>query len=217
MLTNSVRKGEKMKYNKADAITRCYQTEFRAGEEEGVIMGTPIVLEQETDLGYYTEIIDRNALNNTDFKDVFLFVNHDINKIPLARSRNNTGSSTMHLQVDNEGLQMRATLDVKNNSEASSLYSAITRGDMDGMSFMFYVDKDEWSDLDTDKPKRRILSIPKVFEVSAVNYPAYPQTSLSARDINALDNAKKALDSAKRSMDIDRLQLEKLKNKNRTY
>lgn len=205
----------KNKYNKQEAVTRCYRTEFRADGNDGIIEGTPIVLEQETDLGYYTEIIDKHALDDTDFRDVFLFVNHETNKIPLARSRNNNGNSTMHLQLNEDGLHMRATLDIANNSEASSLYSAISRGDMDGMSFMFYVDRDEWTDLDTDHPKRRILSIPKVYEVSAVNYPAYPQTDLSARDINALDNAKRALDNAQKSADADRLQLEKLKLKNR--
>ena len=40
------------------------------------------------------------------------------------------------------------------------------------------INDDEWTDLESDHPKRLIKSISKVFEVSAVNFPAYPQTEL---------------------------------------
>ena len=55
----------------------------------------------------------------------------------------------------------------------------------------------EWSDLESEMPTRRITKISRVFEVSAVNDGAYPQTSIYARSASALDNEKRALDNAR--------------------
>jgi HK97 family phage prohead protease len=89
-------------------------------------------------------------------------------------------------------------LDIDNNAEAKSLYSAVERGDIDGMSFMFTVDSDKWEDLETEHPTRTITAFNRVFEVSAVTFPAYEQTSIQARGLSeALDNAKDSLENAK--------------------
>ena len=202
---------------------RSYTFEIRAEENEeniGVITGRPIVYDSRTDLGYFDEIIERGALDKTDLKDVKFLVNHDTSKIPLARSRNNNANSTMQLSVDEQGLAIRVNLDIENNSEARNLYSAIKRGDITGMSFMFGVNGEEWEDLDSDHPTRHIKSISTVVEVSAVTFPAYESTSISARDKNkeALDNARATLDSVKKDNALDsakQLELEKLKLINR--
>ena len=66
------------------------------------------------------------------------------------------------------------------------------------MSFMFTVDRDRWEDIDTDHPTRHIEKFSKVFEVSAVTFPAYEATSIQARGLSdALDSAKASLDSVK--------------------
>jgi HK97 family phage prohead protease len=177
---------------------RLFNFEIRAEENERgrVITGRPIVFGQRTDLGWYDEIIERGALDTTDLKDVRLLVNHDTNMIPLARSRNNNENSTMQLSPDDAGLGMRADLDTENNDKSRSLYSAVNRGDIDGMSFMFTVDKDSWDDPDGPHPTRHILSIKRVFEVSAVTFPAYSQTSIQARGLSdALESAKESLES----------------------
>lgn len=181
---------------------RAFNCEMRAdyNEERGkFIEGVPIVVGEPTDMGWYTEIIERGALDDTDFRDVRLLVNHNTDMIPLARSRNNNENSTMQLKVGNDGnLHMRANLDTDNNADARSLHSATGRGDISGMSFMFGVDKDMWDDPQGEHPVRHILSIQKVYEVSAVTWPAYEQTSLEARGLgSALDSAKSSLDSAK--------------------
>lgn len=199
---------------------RSYLFEIRAEENEdnvGIITGRPIVYNSKTDLGYFDEIIERGALDKTDLKDVRFLVNHDTSKIPLARSRNNNANSTMQLTVDEDGLAIRVNLDIENNTEARNLYSAVKRGDISGMSFMFGVDADEWENLDSDHPTRHIKSISTVVEVSAVTFPAYESTSISARDKNklALDNARSTLDSVKKSLDSDTLALEKAKLLNR--
>lgn len=181
---------------------RFFPFEVRAEENEQNgkhITGQPIVYNERTDLGWYDEIIDEGALDNTDLKDVRLLVNHDTNMIPLARSRNNNTNSTMQLEiVPNAGLAMRANLDTERNTTANALYSAVERGDISGMSFMFIVDKDSWENVDTEHPTRHVRSISKVFEVSAVTFPAYDATSISARGLSdALESAKESLESAK--------------------
>jgi HK97 family phage prohead protease len=118
--------------------------------------------------------------------------------IPLARSRNNNANSTMQMEVSADGMSIRVDLDVENNAEAKSLYSAVERGDLDGMSFMFTVDSDKWEDLESEHPTRTITAFNKVFEVSAVTFPAYEQTSIQARGLSeALDSAKDSLENAK--------------------
>ena len=78
----------------------------------------PIVYDSKTDLGYFAEVIERGSLDKTDLKDVRFLVNHDTNKIPLARSRNNNKNSTMRLKPTDKGLEIEADLDVENNADA---------------------------------------------------------------------------------------------------
>lgn len=198
---------------------RNYNFEIRAefapleNEDErqiGVITGRPIVYDSRTDLGFFDEVIAAGALDKTNLKDVRFLVNHDVSKVPLARSRNNNANSTMQLMPDDKGLAIRVNLDVENNSEARNLYSAIERGDISGMSFMFTVDREEWSDLESEHPLRTIMSIADLVEVSAVTFPAYEDTEISVRNKKALENAKSTLDSVKRSLDSE-LELEKAK------
>lgn len=181
---------------------RAFDFEVRAqkNDEHGTFLeGTPIVYNAWTDLGWYSERIADGALTDTDLKDVRFLVNHNTDMIPLARSRNNNANSTMQMSVvDGEGMKIRVDLDTENNADARALYSAVERGDISGMSFMFSVNKDTWEDEDTEHPKRTIENIGKVFEVSAVTFPAYEQTSISARGLSdALESAKESLESVR--------------------
>ena len=198
-------------------IRRNYEFEVRAEKDEkkgNIIVGRPIVYDVKTDIcGMFAEIIDKGALDKTDLKDVRFLVNHDISKIPLARSRKNTKNSTMQLIVDDKGMEIRVALDTENNTEAKNLYSAIERGDITGMSFMFGIDKEEWENLKSDYPTRHIKAISTVIEVSAVTFPAYEETSITARDKSALENARMTVDTVRTSVDTDdTLALYKLKN-----
>ena len=188
---------------------RSFTFDIRAEEDEKhghMLTGRPIVYNQRTDLGWYDEIIDAGALDTTDLTDVRFLVNHNTDMIPLARSRNNNENSTMQLKTDEDGMPIRVDLDTDNNADARSLYSAVDRGDISGMSFMFTVDKDSWDDIDSDHPTRHIRSLRRVFEVSAVTFPAYAQTSIQARGLSeALESAKESLESvraAKRELDM---------------
>lgn len=181
---------------------RTFEFEVRAdqNEEHGhFLTGQPIVYNERTDLGWYDEIIDDEALADTDLRDVRFLVNHNTDMIPLARSRNNNANSTMQMEVvPGAGMSIRVDLDTENNAEARALYSAVGRGDISGMSFMFVTDKDAWEDVDTDHPTRHIRSIARVFEVSAVTFPAYSATSIQQRGLSdALDSAKESLESVR--------------------
>ena len=180
---------------------RTFNFEVRAQNDEShgnMLTGRPIVYDERTDLGWYDEIIEQGALDEADLKDVRFLVNHNTDMIPLARSRNNNGNSTMQMSIDDRGMEIRVDLDTENNAEAKSLYSAVERGDIDGMSFMFTVDGDKWDDIESDHPTRTITRLGRVLEVSAVTFPAYEATSISARGLDsALDNAKSSLDSVK--------------------
>lgn len=202
--------------NKKELEQRSYSFEINADENEGHrIIGRPIVYANRTNLGYFDEIIEPGALNEADLRDVRFLVNHDTRKIPLARSRRNNGHSTMKLSPNESGLDIDVLLDTDNNSEARALYSAVQRGDISGMSFMFSVDDEEWENLESDHPTRHIRKIGSVVEVSAVTFPAYESTEINARSKEALDNARSALESARQpaAPTVDTVVLELLKEK----
>ena len=179
-----------------------------------VITGRPIVYRQKTDLGEFAEIIEPGALDKTDLTDVRFLINHNLSMIPLARSRKDIQNSTMQLSVDDGGMVIRVLLDTENNSDARSLYSAVERGDISGMSFMFGIEKERWEGLNTDYPTRHIEQISTVVEVSAVTLPAYESTEINARDKAALESARSAVFAARQSQQkaVDTaLEVEKLK------
>lgn len=202
-------------------LQRGFTAEFRAAGEDAektghIVEGLAAVYEQETRIadffGEFIEVIRAGAFDETDFSDVRLLVNHDMNGIALARSRHNNKSdkpNTMQLSVDKEGVKITADLDTVNNEQARALYSAISRGDMDGMSFCFYVaaENQKWSK-ENGIDKREILKVDKVIEVSAVNFPAYGGTNINSRSLDsdrlALENARKSLDNDKPAKDAKR-------------
>ena len=202
---------------KKELRTFDFEVKAEQNEEHGhFLTGRPIVYGQRTNIGPYDEIIENGALDSTDLKDVRFLINHNVDMIPLARSRNNNENSTMQMSVDADGMAIRVDLDTERNADAKSLYSAVERGDISGMSFMFIVDKDSWDNADTDHPVRHVRSIRKVFELSAVTFPAYAQTTIQARGISeTLDSVPESLESERTRLAELRLAKEKLKLKAR--
>lgn len=194
----------------SEFLKRNFTFDIRAdtdSENGTYITGRPIVFESRANLGCCDEIIRAGALDDADLSDVRFLVNHNADMIPLARYKEGFKNSTMQIQTDKDGLVMRVNLDIENNQDARALYSAVQRGDVSGMSFMFTIDSDEWEGLETDHPTRYINKIGSVAEVSAVTFPAYEQTEISARDKRAVEEARKALQNH------DNVELEKLKLK----
>lgn len=120
----------------------------------------------------YREIIGPRALDKTDMRDVPLKYNHSNDIMIMARTRN----KTLQLIKDEQGLKIRAEL--ANTTAGRDLYELVKRGDVDKMSFAFTVSDDEY---DVETRTRKILAIDKIYDVSAVDTPAYDTTSLSAR------------------------------------
>lgn len=186
--------------------------DLRAEPDSGVVQGHAAVFEQKATVGgWFEEVIERTAFDKTDFRDVVMTVNHNLRNIPLARSRNNNANSTLQLSVDDAGLFVRASLDIESNSESKALHSSVGRQDITGMSFIFIVRDATWENLDSDMPTRRITDIARVIEVSAVSFPAYDGTDISARDQETLESAKAALESARSSLVSDQNELEMLR------
>ena len=120
----------------------------------------------------YREVIDPRASDKTDMHDVPLRYNHSDNVMVMARTRN----KTLQLIKDDEGLRILA--DLANTTAGRDLYELIKRGDVDKMSFAFTVARDDY---DVETRTRRILAVDKIFDVSAVDSPAYETTSISVR------------------------------------
>ena len=200
--------------------------ELRASESEAgkEVVFTPVVFGQETVINdiwtgeEYREVIAPTALDACDMTDVLFCVNHEYDKVPLARSKN--GNGTLKLAVTPTGLEARAVLDVEGNPEAATLYSAVRRGDITGCSFMFRVGADRWEGLDTAVPLRIIDAISIIHEVSAVNDPAYPQTSITARakeeaEASPLEEARARARAKEETRAQEALRLEKARNANK--
>lgn len=162
---------------------------IRADESEtgNRLVGTPIVFGSRTTLcqdwngNNIDEIIESTALEGADLSDVRFLVNHDTSQLPLARYVQGAENNTMTLSIDSNGVNIVVDLDVENSQRAKDLYSAVARGDVTGMSFMF--DVSEWAEEHEKDGTRlnRVTKISKVYEVSAVTFPAYEDTSIEAR------------------------------------
>lgn len=155
--------------------------ELRAvGPDESRVLrleGTPIVFDTPTTIkaafGEYNEVIRAGALEGADMTDTRLLYNHDNNRIPLART-----PKTMQFLPGPAGLRMTAEL--PDTEEGRSVYTAVQRGDLSGMSFAFKV-AEGGSSYDAKTNTRTITEIEKLYEVSVVPFPAYPTTSVEAR------------------------------------
>lgn len=163
-----------------------------AGESGLVLEGLPIVYNQPTTIndpkGKYTEIIKPEALAGADLTDTRLLYNHDTSKVPLAKA-----PKTMQLMNSPAGLKMVAQL--PETEEARSVHTAVQRGDLSGMSFSFKVPPGGDS-YDPRTNTRTINKIDKVYEISVVPFPAYPQTSIEARA--AIDDSTAAFQDPQR-------------------
>lgn len=190
-------------------------TELRAEQDDrgAWIEGYPVVFNEETILGdYCREMIAPEAVTEEMLRDVALMIGHDFGMIPLAHSRRNNENSTMQLSIDTHGVKMRALLDVDNNPRAKEAYSAITRGDISGMSYAFIVEEERWEDLMGEMPLRVITRLAKIFEVSLVAFPQYTGTSVqAASEGDALDSVKASLESAKQKLAEERAAEEEAK------
>lgn len=130
------------------------------------------------DLGGFREKIAPNAFDRAlrEAHDVRALVNHDPSLL-LGR----TESGTLRLSVDSVGLRME--LDLPGTQVGRDTATSVGRGDMNQMSFGFRTLGDAWNLEPT--PAERTITDVELFDVSIVTYPAYPQTDVALRNLDA--------------------------------
>lgn len=166
-----------MEDNRKSRQMRSRGTEFRAAEQDG----------QKYIEGYFavfggvyelwpgaTESVDPHAFDDTLGGDVRALINHDTTLV-LGRTK----AGTLELKVDSRGLWGRIRVN-QADGDALNLYSRIERGDVDQCSFGFEIleEETEWRD---DGSVHWTIKRVKLYEVSPVTFPAYEDTSVSAR------------------------------------
>ena len=159
--------------------------EFRvADQEEKKVEGYASTFDEpytlyEGDGWIYQEVVDRNAFANTDMSDVIMQYNHE-GRV-FARTKNNT----LTVQPNERGLFISA--DLGGTELGRQLYEEIRGGYTDKMSFGFTVDSEAEERTEREGEKtlytRRILSVKKLYDVSAVSIPANDATSISVRNL----------------------------------
>lgn len=181
--------------DKTKIENRLADVEFKESEDNKMVLeGYALVFNQETLIGDekngFIESIDRNALANTNMKDVPMKYNHNDSFLIIARTRNNS----LQLMVDEIGLKVRAELiDTESNKD---IYKMVQAGLLDKMSFAFTVSSQK-IDRSGDIPKRTITGIDRLYDVSVVDLPAYDQTSIViGRSLALVDTELKAMDMA---------------------
>lgn len=144
--------------------------------EELILRGTPVVFDSPTCLYEidgikYYEIIDRNAFNDCDFSDFIFNYNHG-GRV-YARNRN----KSLTYEITQTGINCEVRLD-KDDEGHRQLYRDIASGRIDKMSFSFSIGASEYNE---DTRTRRITRVKKLYDFSAVDFPAYEDTAISAR------------------------------------
>jgi uncharacterized protein len=161
-------------------ITRYFDVELRTKQEEDrEVEGYAVVFNATTDLGWFTEEIDKDAFNECDMSDVYLLFNHDENNVLAG-----TANGSLQLKIDERGLFQ--TSKIIDTSTGEDIFKLVKNGLIKKMSFGFSIDGnggEEW--ISNEKKDHRIIKkINKLFDVSLVTYPAYNQTSAYARNLN---------------------------------
>ncbi|MBQ8992926.1 MAG: HK97 family phage prohead protease [Turicibacter sp.] len=173
---------------------RTAQIEPLIEQDEMIVEGraltydSPTVLYEKDGLKYY-EVIERGALDGANLSDVPFKYNHNDGFMIMARTRN----KTLELIPTDEGLNIRASL--ANTTAGRDLYELIKRGDIDKMSFAFTVAEATYN---RQTRTRHIKKIKKLYDVAAVDVPAYDDTYISARSFFDLEREKEELDNLKR-------------------
>ena len=158
---------------------RALNGEMRAESEGRTVEGYAALYNQETDLGFFREVILPGAFDGADMSDVRALFNHEPNHI-LAR----TASGTLRLSADERGLKYE--FEAPNTTLGNDLLEMIRRGDISQSSFAFTVKNVQWEEERGKPDLRKIEKFDRLFDVSPVTYPAYPQTTAQARSLEQI-------------------------------
>ena len=161
------------------------EIEVRAEGETPTISGYASVFNKRSEnLGGFREVIAPGAFDGVLNDDVRALFNHDANFL-LAR----TASGTLRLSVDEEGL--RYEFEPPNTTAGRDLVESMKRGDITQSSFAFTVASDSWEERDGGM-LRTINKVERLYDVSPVTYPAYPDASVGLRSLEAFRSLQEA-------------------------
>ncbi len=146
------------------------------GEPEKIIGYAARFNKLSEDLGFFREKISPGAFKESiKNDDVRALWNHDSNYV-LGRNK----AGTLAMEEDEKGLRIEIT--PPNTTWANDLKESIRRKDVDQMSFGFTVEVEEWDESDKDNIIRTLKQV-RLFDVSPVTFPAYPQTKVGVRSV----------------------------------
>ena len=137
-----------------------------------------------------TESVDRDAFNDTIHGDIRILVDHDT-RLVLGR----TGAGTAQVRVDERGVWGHAEIN-PNDSDAMNAHARVERGDVTQGSFGFDILEEE-TEYREDGSMHFTIKKVELYELSVVTFPAYEDTSVSARKKQADDIKAKAIDAWK--------------------
>ena len=153
------------------------------GEGEMPVMRghAAVVNAWSADLGGFREMITSGAFSECLGDDVRALINHDPNMV-MGRTK----SGTLRMKEDGDGLAIEN--DPPDTSYSRDLQVSMKRGDLDQMSFAFSIPEggDSWKRAEDCIWERTITKIKRLFDVSYVTYPAYPDTSCAVRSLESV-------------------------------
>jgi HK97 family phage prohead protease len=173
----------------SNKLTRVLNLQLRQFDNDSNdVEGVAAVFDREAEIGWFTEKIDRHAFDHTDMSDVVLNFNHD-NSLLLAGTRN----GSLQLQVTDEGLLQKAS--IIDTTQGRDVMKLVRSGLISSMSFAFSITKggEIWETRSDGREYRTITDIDRIYDVSLVTFPAYPQTSAWMRNGDELAEQHKAL------------------------
>ena len=174
----------------------------RASEESRLVEGVAIVFNSESqDMGYI-ETISPTAIDEDTIKrsDIFAYLNHDVNRGVLARSRYGVGS--LKLSLENDGLYY--SFEAPKTQLGDELLSYLERGEITTSSFAFTVaeDGDKWWRDENGTLRREIRKIDRLFDVSPVWSAAYEATSCVRRKLDEIESIENMLDTLRGEIEV---------------
>ena len=192
--------------------TRSYIAELRADTDNRTITGLAIPVESRSSLlGDFYEVIRSSAVNEELIQnnDVKIYLDHNPGAGTFARSKYGQGS--LDLSITQRGLEF--SFEAPNTAFGNALLEGINRGDYDAVSFGFFVGEDKWDMNEDGTYTRSILSFAGIEEISILSQePAYPQTDVAIRSLDAFKAEKEAEETRKQEEANKQAILDKLDN-----
>jgi len=159
--------------------------ECRANEDKSLsLSGYAVRFNKPSGLlyGEFIEYIERGAFDGVNMDKVFMLYNHNSDYV-----LGNTRSNTLTLSVTEVGLRFQ--VDLPDTAKAKEVHELVKRGDINGMSFGFTVNADNWN-MKSEPVTRQITEIGELLEISVVPFPAYEATEVDARTMEHLAECK---------------------------